>query len=199
MASARNLPPLGLRPVNQIREICERSHQRQWKPIPRWFSDAHLVLHIVREMRQRISLLQAPLSSNCFIAAGERDWLKRKERNLFGIIQRESDNRTNLIVVDSVNQGRDQNDLDTSLVQVIDRAQLHIEEISYLSVTVSVVTDAVELEIHVAQASLGGLVAKLLALRKLNPICCRLYRVIANLARISNSFDEVRRDCRLAP
>ena len=59
-----------------------------------------------------------------------------------------------LIVIDAVDQRDDQNDLDAGFVQVVDRAQLHVEQVADLAMAVGVVADAVELQVGIAQARL---------------------------------------------
>ena len=80
-----------------------------------------------------------------FVATRERDGLEREESDLLRIVERETYDRADLIVVDAVDERDDENDLDARFVQVIDRAQLHVEEVADLSVRVGVVADAVEL------------------------------------------------------
>src|SRR5258705_10012333 len=71
MTATRNLTPFCLRAVYQIREIGKRSHQRQREPITSWFGDTDLTLHIVREVRQRIALLQSSLFGNFSVTASK--------------------------------------------------------------------------------------------------------------------------------
>ena len=156
--------------MNQIRKIGEGAHQRKREPIARRLGDTHLILHVVRQMRKRIALLQTTLGSDLFIAAGERNRLEGKEGNLLRIVHREADDRSHLIVIDAVNQRGDQNDLDACFVQVVDCAQLHVEEIADLTVAVGVVADAVELQIDVTQTRFGSLAANSLLLANSIPL-----------------------------
>ena len=65
---------------------------------------------------------------------------------------RELDDRPDLIVVDGVDDGDDEADVDAGAVQVLDRAQLHVEEVADLAVRVGLLADAVELQVGDAQA-----------------------------------------------
>src|SRR6185369_15756878 len=101
--------------------------------------NSNLILHVVRQMRQGVALLQATMFSDFFVTTCKGNRLERKERNLLRIVESKTNNRTDLVVVDSINQGRNENDLHSRFVQVIDGAHLHIEEVANLPVTISVV------------------------------------------------------------
>src|SRR5262245_24585984 len=104
-------------------------------------------------MRQRVALLQTTLFGDLFVATVERNRLERKERNLLRIVESETNDRANLVVVDSINQGGNENDFNTCFVEVVDGSHLHVKQIAYLSVAVCIVTDSVKLEINVTQTS----------------------------------------------
>ena len=161
MASAADLAPIGAGSVNQVREVRERAHQRKREPVACRFGDTDLGLHVVGQMRQRVSLAQPAFRGDVFIAAGERHRLERDERDLLGIVHREPDDRTHLIVVHAVDQRDDQNDFDAGLVQVVDRPQLHVEQIADLAVAVGIVADAVELQIGVTKSGFGRLLGRI--------------------------------------
>src|ERR1043166_7231453 len=133
-------------------------------------------------MRKRVALLQTTLRCDLFVATGKRNRLERKERDLLRIVEREANDRTNLIVVDAVDECRYEDDLDAGFVQVVDGSHLHVEEIADLTVTVRVVADAVKLEIHVTQSCCSSFTAELFALREFNAVRCGLHAVVTNLA-----------------
>ena len=66
-------------------------------------------------------------------------------------------------------------------MKIVDRAKLHVEQVTYLAVVVCVIPDAIKLEIDIAQASFGSLSAELLALGELDSVCRRLHGVVPNL------------------
>src|ERR1043165_7592551 len=183
--------------MDQVREVSKGAHQRQREPVTRRLSDTNLVLHVVREVRQRVALLQTQLLGDLFVTAGERNRLERKECNLLRIVQSETNDRADLIVVDAVDERGDEHDLNARFVQVIDRAHLHVEEVADLAVTVRIVADTVELKVNVTQSCFGSLPAELFALGKFDSVGRRLHAVVTNLARVADRFDEVRRDRRL--
>src|SRR6185369_3825239 len=111
VTTARNLAPLGIRTVNEIRKVRKGAHQRKREPIARGFGNTNLVLHVVRQVRERVTLLQTTLRSDLFVTAGKRNRLERKERNLLRIVECKANDRTNLVVVDTVDERRNQNDL----------------------------------------------------------------------------------------
>ena len=147
--------------VDQIGEIGERAHQRKREPVARRLSDADLALHVVGQVRQRVTLAQAAFRSDVFVAAGERHRLERDERDLLGIVHREPDDRADLIVIDAVDQRYDQNDFDAGFVQVVDRPQLHVEQVADLAVAVGVVADTVELQIRITKSGFGSLLRRI--------------------------------------
>src|SRR5688500_17351883 len=103
----------------QVSEVGKSAHQRKRNPITRRLSDADLVLNIVGQMRKRVALLQPALLGDLFVATGERNRLERKESNLLWIVESESNNRADLIVVDSIHERRHQHNLDSCLMQVV--------------------------------------------------------------------------------
>src|SRR5829696_7674621 len=111
----------------------------------------------MREVRQRVALLQTTLRRDLFVATGKRNRLERQERDLLRIVEREANDRTNLIVVDTVYERRNQNNLDACFMQVIDGAHLYVEEIAYLAMAVCIVADTVELQVDVTQTSFSSL------------------------------------------
>src|SRR5712664_511970 len=123
-------------------------------------------------MRQRVALTQPAFRSDVFITAGERNRLERDEGNLLRIVHRETDDRADLIVIDAIDQHHNENDLNTRFVQIVDRAQFHVEKIPDLAMTVGVVPYTVELEIHKSQTRFGSLSAKLFTLGELDAIGC---------------------------
>src|SRR4051812_17449600 len=82
-------------------------------------------------------------------------------------------------------------------MQIVDGPEFHVEQISDLAVAVRVIADAVKLKISITQSGRRGLATKLFALRELDSIGRALHRVIANLARVFDRIDKVRRDGRL--
>src|SRR6185369_12423991 len=194
VTTAGNLAPFSLWTVNEIGKVRERAHQRQREPVACRFSDTDLVLHVVRQMRERVTLLQTTQRSNLFVATGKRNRLEREERNLLWIVERKPNDRTDLIVVDAVHERGYEHDLNTRFVQVVDGSDLHIEEIANLAVTVRVVADAVKLQVNVAESGFGSFPAELFALGELDPVSRRLHAVVTNFARVLNRFEKMRRN-----
>src|ERR1041384_480583 len=146
------------------------------------------------EGRKCVALLQSTLLGDLFVAPGKRNRLERKERDLLRIVERETNDRANLIVVDAVYECRNEHDLDASFVQVVDGAHLHVEEVADLAVAVGVVADTVELQVNVTQTGFSSLPAELFALGKLDSVSRRLNTVVTDFARVLDRFDEVWRD-----
>ena len=66
----------------------------------------HLVLHVVRQVRQRVALRRAALVGDLLVAARERHRLERQEADLARVVERELDDPADLLVVDAVDDGR---------------------------------------------------------------------------------------------
>ena len=161
-------------------------------------AQARLVLHVVRHVAQRVALRLAALVAHCLVAAGKRHRLEAQEVDLLRIVQRELDDVPNLLVVDAVDDRRHRHDVHARFVQVVDRLQLHVEQIAHLAVRVRRIADAVELQVRIAQTRFGSRAAEFLRLRELNAVRRRLHRVVAHLARVRDRVQEVRRQRRLA-
>ena len=185
MAAAGQVAPFGLRTVDQIGPVGEGGHEGDREPVADRLAEADLILHVVREMRQRVALRGAALGGDVFIAAREADRLEAEERNLLRIVERELNDVADLLVVDAVDDGDDRHDIDTRVVQVLDGAQLHVEQVSDQTVRVGFVADAVELQIGVAQSGFGGLAAELGALGELDAVGGGLHAVVADLAGVA--------------
>src|SRR6185436_17348985 len=99
--------------MHEIRKIRERAHQRKRKPIACRLSDANLVFNVVREVRKRVALLQTAILRDLFVATRKRNRLKRQERDLLWIVESETNDRADLVIVDTVDQGRNQYDFNT--------------------------------------------------------------------------------------
>ena len=186
--------PNRLRAVHQVAPIGERGHEGNREPVARRLAQAGLVLHVVRQVRERVALRGAALVGHGFVAAGEGNRLEGQERNLLGIIQRELDDAAHLLVVDAVDDGDDRDDVHAVGVQVLDGPQFHVEQVAHLAVLVGGVADAVELQVGVAQTGLGGLPAELRALGELDAVGGRLHGGVAHLAGVADGVQEVRRE-----
>src|SRR5687767_13635454 len=172
--------------MNEVSEIGESTHQRKRKPITRRLGDTNLVLHIVGQVRKRVALLQPAVFSDLFVTSRERNRLERKESNLLGIVQSESNNRADLIVVDSIYQRGNKHDFDSCFTQVVDSAHLHVEKIADLTMAIGVVADAIELQVHVTETGFGRLATEFFALGELNSVGRGLHAVVANFSRVSD-------------
>ena len=198
MAAATDLAPLGLRTMHQVREVREGGHQRKREPVARGLGKPRLLFHVMGQMRERVALLHPPLRSDFLIPTREGDRLESHEGDLSGVFAGEIDDRPHLVVVDVVDQRDDQNDFDTGRVEVLNGAELDVEQVADLAMAVRVVADAVELQVGVAEARFKGAVAVGGVLGKLDTVRGRLHAVEAELARIANRVDEVGRHGRFA-
>ncbi len=164
VASAGELAPIVVGPVNEIGPVGEGAHEADGEPVARGLAEAGLVLDVVREVRQGVALRRAALVGDGFVAAGEGDRLEDEEVDLLRVVERELDDAAHLLVVDAVDDGGYGNDVDAGLVQVVDGLELHVERVADLAVRVGGVADAVELQIGVAETGFSGGLGELLGL-----------------------------------
>ena len=134
------------------------------------------------------------LIADLFITAREGYRLERNEADLLAVLQRELDDRSDLIVVDGVDDRHDQADVDARCVQVLDRSQLHLEQVAHAAVSVRCLADPVELQVGDAHPGLAGLVGERLVLGEANAVCRGLHAEVAHLPRVANRVEENRRD-----
>src|SRR5207244_11236976 len=148
--------------------------------------------------RQRVALGLAAIVRDGLVASGERHGLERKERNLLGIVERESHHRAHLLIVDAVYDRDHGNDVHAVRPQVLNRTHFSVEQVADGAVRVGGIAYAVELQIGVAQTGFSGLLAKLRTLGELDAVGSRLHAVVADFARVANRIQEVGRARRLA-
>src|SRR5215472_541793 len=149
------------------------------------------------QMRKRVTLGLAPFVSDLFIAPGEGHRLKCEQRYLFRIVERELNDAADLFVVDAIDDRDHRHDTDAGIGQILDRAQLYIEKISYAAMRVRAITDAVELQISIAQSGRGRGGSEFGAASKFDPVRGRLDHPIANLAGVANGCEKIGREGRL--
>src|SRR6266849_1602442 len=192
VAAARESAPLRIRAVDQIGETSEGGDERDGEPVAGGFHFADLAADVLRQMRKGVALAEAALRSNVFVAASEGNRLEADEGDFLWVFHREFHDGADLVVVDVVHDGDDQHDFDAGFVHVLDGAQLDIKQVADLAMPVGVVADAVELQVGGAHAGFKGLLGELLALGEFDAVGGGLHAVVANLAGISDRFEEVR-------
>ena len=190
VAAAGQLAELLLGAVRHVGPVGEAAHERDREPVADRLADAGLVLHVVREVRQRVALRGAALGRHLSSRPVKRHRLEREEVDLLGVVERELDDPADLLVVDAVDDRHDRHDVDAGAVEVLDRAQLDVEQVADAAVRVGRVADAVELQVGVAQARLGRFLRELRTLGELDAVGRRLHAVVADLARVADRVEE---------
>ena len=198
MAPAGDVAPLLVGSLHGVRPVGERAHERDGEPVAGRLAEAGLVLHVVREVRQRVALRRPALGRDFFVTAGERDRLERQEVDLLGVVERELDDPSDLLVVDAVDDRDDRNDVDAGGMQVLDRAELHVEEVADAAMRVGRIADAVELQVGIAQAGFRRRLREVDALGELDAVGRGLHRVVADLAGVAHGVEEIGRQRRFA-
>ncbi len=198
VAAALQGSPLRLETPEEVLQVGERTRRGQRIPVPHRLADSRLRLRVVGEVRQRVALLLPGLVVDVLVPPGEGDRLERDGVDLVDVPDRELEDLADLVVVDAVDDRGHQRDVDAVLVEVLDRAQLDVVEVTDLAVLVVLVPDPVELEVREAQPGLGGLAREILVLGEPDPVGGALDREVADLARVPDGRKEVRRKRRLA-
>src|SRR6185312_11326474 len=145
VATAGELTPVVLGSVNEIGPVGEGGHEADGEPVARGLTETGLVADVVREVREGVALRVTALVGNRFISTRKAYWLEGEEVDLLRVVERELDDAADLLVVDAVDDGRNGDDVDAGLVQVVDGLELHVERVADLAVRVGSVADAVEL------------------------------------------------------
>src|SRR5207248_6725413 len=104
------------------------------------------------------------LRDDGFVASGEADGLEWQAADLLWIIEGELDNASYLFIIDAVDDGDDGNDFDAGTMEVIYSFKLYIEQVADFAVGVGGVADAVELQIGITHAVVGGLLGDIVTL-----------------------------------
>ena len=145
------------------------------------------------EVSKRVTLLQATLFGDQLVAARERHRLERDERDLLRILESEADDRSDLVVIDAVDQRCNEDDVNAGFVQVVDRTKLDVEQVADLAVRVGVVADTVELQINKSKSGFGSFAAKFFRFGELDSVGRGLHRVVTDFTCIADRVEEVRR------
>src|SRR5207253_2507310 len=118
--------------------------------------------------------------------------------NLVNVLGGELDYLADGVVVDCVDDGGDQSHLDADRREVLNRAQLHVEEVADAPVLVLLLAHAVELQIDAVLSGLLRLTAELYVLRVAYAVRRGEYAVEADLLRVGHGVKEVGRERWLA-
>ncbi len=91
----------------------------------------------------------AAIICDLFIASGEGNRLEAKEADGLGIVEGKLNDAPNLLIVDAVDNGRDRNDINTGVMQIVNGAKLYIEQVADLTMRVGGVADTIKLQVRV--------------------------------------------------
>src|ERR1041384_5218300 len=158
---------------------------------------AELVFEIVRHAGECVTPFLAQLVADVFIASGERNRLERDRLHFVDVLRSKLDDLTDAIVVDAVDDGHDERDFDPDFSQVLDRTQLNVEQVANTAVFVLLFTHTVELKINTVLSRCFRGSAKLDVLSETNSISRREDAIEADLLRVSDCVEVVRRKRRL--
>ena len=198
MAAAFQRAKLRVLTEQQIDHVRKRIHRRKREPVAQGLGHTELLLQIVGEVAQRVSLRHPPLVVDVLVATGETHRLERDDRHLVGVVHGKLDDAPDLAVVHASDDRHDQHHVDARGREVLDGAELHVEEILDLPVRVRFVSDAVELEVTDPEPRGLRLPAELRVLGEANAVRRALHAEVANLPRVADGFEKMRRERRLA-
>src|SRR5258705_3014173 len=143
--------------------------------------------------RERITLLDAQLIRNIFVATGERNWLEGDGLDFIDVFRCKINNRPDTVVVDCVDDGRHQGNLDPDAGEVFNRLLLYVKQIADAAMLVLLFADAVKLKIHTVLPRSLGCLTKLNVLGETYAVGGRKNSVEANLLSVSDDFELVGR------
>src|SRR4051812_7138953 len=98
-------------------------------------------------MRECVALRFAALICNGFVTSGERYRLERDEGDFVWVVEGELHNPAHLLIVDPIDDRSHEHDFDPVGVQVLNGAQLQVEQVPNISMRIGGVSDPVELKI----------------------------------------------------
>ena len=101
-------------------------------------------------MGKGIALGGSTFVGDGFVAAGEANWLKGKEINLLWVVEGKLDDAADLLVVDSIDDAGDGDDIDAGFVQVVNGLQLDIKGVTHLAMGIGCMPNAIKLQVGVA-------------------------------------------------
>ncbi len=116
--------------MNQVRPVRKRPHERNREPITGRLANPGLVLYVMRKIRQRIPLGVTTLVGDLSSRPDKRHRLEGLEADLPGIVQRKLHHAPDLFIGDAVQDWDDRDDVYPRSVQVFDRQELDVEQIS---------------------------------------------------------------------
>src|SRR6266542_4754744 len=199
MAITGRPTPGGVGALQHVHNAGERRVGRKWIPVAQRLQlAAKLIFEIMRHAGQRVTLLDSQQIGTVFTAAGEPKRLELDRLHLVNILRRELDNLTDAIVVDCVHDGGDERDFDSNLREILNCLLLHIKQVAHAAVSVLFFANPVELKIHAVLSRSLRRFAKLDVFSEAYAVGCRQNSVEADLLRVSNRLEIVRRKCRLA-
>ena len=197
-AEARLIGPVQRAQV--VGENGEAAHGAERVPVAiRIDLPAVIPLHLVRHVRDGVAAPAPVLVGDVLVAPGERDRLEADPAHLVGVGEHEIEQRTHLGLVHAVHQRGHGHDVDTGIVQHVDRLELDVEEVADVPVLVGVVRYAVELEVREIEARLLGGVRELRLEGEAQPVGRRLDCVVPDLLGVPARLEEMGRHRRLAP
>src|SRR4029077_18962848 len=147
---------------------------------------------------ERVTLLDPQLVRDIFVAAGEGNWLEGDGLDFVDILCRKINDRPDAVVIDRVDDGRNQRNLDSDAGEVFNRLLLNVKQIADAAVLVLLFADTVKLKIHTVLSCSLGCFTKLNVLSEAYAVSGREYSVEANLLRVGDGLEIVGRKSWLA-
>ena len=184
--------------IEEVLEIGKGAGRREREPVPHRLADAGLVLHVVREVRERIALALPGLVVDLLVAPREGDGLEGDGVDLVDVPDSEPQDVADLVVVDRVHDRRDQGDVDPRRVEVVERPELDVVQVADAAVRVRLVSDPVELKVREPQPRVVGCFREVRLLREPDAVRRALDGEVADLLRVARRLEEMGRDRRLA-
>src|SRR5712692_5971069 len=148
----------------------------------------------MRHAREGVTLLDAYGIGYVFIPAGKRYRLEGNRLNIVNVLCRELNDLTDAVVVDAVDDRYHQRDFDADARQILNCADLYVEQVADAAMLVLLFANAVELQIDTVLA--GGLrgFAKLKVFGETNSVGRGEDAIETNLLCVGDRLEIVRRE-----
>ena len=185
-------------PVDEVGPVGEGGHEGDGEPVAGGLAEAGLVFDVVREVREGVALGHAALVGDFFVAASERDGLEGEEVDLLGLSRANSMMRPTCSLLMPLMMQVTGTMSTPASWRLWMAWSLTSNALPDLAVGVGRVADAVELEVGVAEAGLGGGFGELLGFGELDAVGGCLDGGVADLAGVGDGVEEVRGEGGLA-
>src|SRR5271157_2846674 len=182
------------RAANRSRQLRERRDASQREPVFVQLGDTRLLADAARKISQRESLRQQLVLGD---ASRERDRLEADPRNRVDVLDRHAHDVADLVIVETLDDRRNEDNLHARRAAVLDDLHLSLEQRLPARAAIHVVSDTIELQVERVQSRCLRLLREL-QISKRDSIRRGLNVGKSHVPRHGENFEKLRMDRRLA-